>query len=165
MIPHVLPLCYTGKDMHRALALGFLLATTAAAADAAPPALSEADRAAAFKAAGFKRVGTNQVRCEEDPPTASYMPGTLEVMDLNKDGRPEAWITESSMFCYGSPHILFVLLTRETNGSWTKLIDVEGHASASDAVHGGWPDITLGGPGSGPFPVYRWNGKGYAPAK
>jgi hypothetical protein len=151
--------------MHRVLALTFLFATTAAAADPAPPTLSEADRAAAFKAAGFKLAGKNQIRCEEDPPTASYTPGTLEVMDLNKDGRPEAWITESSTFCYGSPHILFVLLTREKNGGWTKLIDVEGEAYATDAVHGGWPDITLGGPGSGPFPIYRWNGKGYALVK
>jgi hypothetical protein len=151
--------------MHRVLALTFLLATSAVAADPAPPTLSETERVAAFKAAGFKLVGKNQVRCEEDPPTASYTPGTLQVMDLNKDGRAEAWITESSAFCYGSPHILFVLLTREPSGSWTKLIDVEGDASATDTLHGGWPDIELGGPGSGPFPRYRWNGKGYALVK
>ena len=142
--------------------LALLLSRQVSAADSAAPSLSDAERSAAFKAAGFKLKGKNYVRCEEDTPTASYQPGNLQGMDLNKDGRPEAWITESSMFCYGSPHILFVLLTREASGSWRKLIDVEGDASSTAAVHGGWPDIELGGPGSGPFPTYQWNGKGYA---
>ncbi|MEZ5542329.1 MAG: hypothetical protein R3F42_09815 [Pseudomonadota bacterium] len=123
------------------------------------------DLAAAFAAAGFEQAADGRyVRCREDPPTLSYTPGQAEVVDLNGDGRPEVWITEGSVFCYGNTGNAFVLLTRE-GGGWRKLLDEVGTPLQLDSAKDGWPDIEVGGPGFEPFPVYRWDGHGYAPRR
>lgn len=131
----------------------------------AAPDLSPADRTAVFKAAGFKQKGSEWRRCEEDPPTMSSTPGNIEVADLNGDGLPEAWVTESSTFCYGNTAQMVVLLTKEKSGTWRKLIDEVGVSMVEKGVHQGWPDVTVGGPGFGRPPLFRWNGKGYARTK
>jgi len=135
-----------------------------AARGATPAALAAADRAAVFKAAGFQERGGRYIRCEEETPTASYVPGAIEVADLNGDGRPEAWVTESSLFCYGNTGSMFVLVTQEANGTWRTLIDEVGMQNVLESKQGGWPDIEVGGPGFGKFPVYRWSGQGYVKA-
>jgi hypothetical protein len=122
--------------------------------------LTPAERAAAFKAAGFKARGAQHVRCE-DPGTTSYMPGQIEVADLNGDGRPEVWITEGSTFCYGHTGSAVVLLTKDDKGSWTVLLDEVGMALPLETKQKGWPDIEVGGPGMGPQPVFRFDGKKY----
>jgi len=120
------------------------------------------DLAAAFAAAGFEQDADGRyVRCREDPPTRSYMPGRAEVTDLNGDGQPEIWITEGSVFCYGNTGTAFVLLTRDGDG-WRKLLDEVGMQVVHETGRDGWPDIEVGGPGFGQFPVYRWDGQGYA---
>lgn len=149
--------------MHRSAAalLAWLIVAPAGAAPPPDSTLTPADRAAVFKAAGFKARGNPYVRCEEDPPTASYTPGRIEVVDLNGDGRPEAWVTESSLFCYGNTASFFVLVTKDEGGTWRKLMEEVGVATALATKHLGWPDIEVGGPGFGKFPVHRWNGKVY----
>jgi hypothetical protein len=137
------------------LVLVALLATSAQAA----PALTETDKVAAFNAAGFHREGGQWLRCE-DRQTSSRTPGAIEADDLNGDGRPEAWITESSTFCYGNTAEAFVLVTKTPRG-WTALLDEVGIATAQRTKTAGWPDIEVGGPGLGPFPVYRFNGTNY----
>lgn len=138
------------------IAAGLLCAT---AAPAAPPGLSPAEQAAAFKAAGFKPKGREWVRCDDDQ-TASRQSGSIELADLNGDGAPEAWVRESSVFCYGNTAEAFVLLTRRGPG-WTVLLDEVGVADLRRTKTLGWPDITVGGPGMGPMPVYRFNGTKY----
>jgi hypothetical protein len=134
-----------------------VVVTSMARADLVP-----AEQAAVFKAAGFKKAGGGRyIRCKEDPPTASYMPGRIELADINGDGRPEAWVTESSVFCYGNTAEAFVLLTRD-DGGWRVLLDAVGIPVVRKTKRGGWPDIEVGGPGLAKFPVYRWDGKGYA---
>jgi hypothetical protein len=129
---------------------------------AAPAKLSDAEQAAVFKAAGFKKAkGGRYIKCEEDPQTPSYTPGQIELVDLNGDGRPEAWVMESSSFCYGSPHSFFALM-RKTGGVWREMLNDIGIPVVLKTKRGGWPDIEVGGPGFGKFPVYRWNGKSYA---
>ena len=140
--------------------LAALLAATAAQAD-----ITSDDQAAVFKAAGFKKEpGGKYVRCKEDPPTASYMPGRIETADLNGDGQPEAWVSESSLFCYGNTAESFVLLTKDAGG-WRVLLDEVGIPNVLKTKRGGWPDIEVGGPGFGKFPVYRWDGKSYVRRK
>ena len=104
------------------------------------------------------------MRCV-DTVTASAMTGFIELADLNGDGSPEAWVRESSSFCYGNTAEAFVLLTRDRSGAWIKLIDEIGMALPLETQHSGWPDIEVGGPGAGPFPVYRFDGTGYVPAQ
>lgn len=128
-------------------------------AAAATPSISSAGQAAAFRAAGFKQEGREWVRCEGDP-SSSRMPGELETADLNGDGAPEVWIRESSTYCYGQTAEAFVLLTRKNSG-WAVLLDEVGVANPLSAGRGGWPEIEVGGPGAGPFPVYRYEGSRY----
>lgn len=114
-----------------------------------------------YTAAGFTREADGRyVRCREDPPTMSYQPGRIEYADLNGDGRDEAFVRESSLFCYGNTAEFFVLLTRGEDG-WRTLLEDTGIPVVLETRHQGWPDIEVGGPGFGSFPVYRWNGNGY----
>ena len=126
--------------------------------------LAAEDRAAVFAAAGFTQRGDQYVRCD-DTVTASATPGWIEVADLNQDGRPEAWVRESSLFCYGNTAEAFVLLARNGDGAWIILLDEVGVAMPLETQHNGWSDIEVGGPGSGPFPVYRFDGTGYVLAE
>src|SRR5689334_5565810 len=106
-----------------------VLLASATLAVAAPPAadsLSAADRAAIFNAAGFKQKGNRWIRCEEDPPTASYEAGRIELEDLNGDGKAEAWVKESSTVCYGNTEQFFVLLAKGDDGTWRKLLEEQG---------------------------------------
>jgi hypothetical protein len=121
--------------------------------------IDPAEQDAIFAAAGFTKRGEQFVRCAEDN-TASYMAGFIELADLNGDGQNEAWVRESSSFCYGATAEAFVLLAKK-DGAWVKLLELVGMALAKEEKHDGWPDIEVGGPGSGPFPIYHWNGSAY----
>lgn len=124
-------------------------------------ALSAADQTAVFEAAGFTRAADGRyVRCQEETPTASYTPGAIEEVDLNGDGQPEAIVTESSMFCDGSPHTFFGLVAKRAGG-WTMLLDDVGMPVVLETRHGGWADVEVGGPGFGAMPVWQWNGRAY----
>lgn len=138
-----------------------LLAMAVSTTAVAQTSLSIADRSAAFRTAGFARVGTQWRKCE-DPGTASYTPGTIEtVRDLNGDGRPEALITEGSTFCHGNTGAGFDLVSKQANGSWKLIASSSGIASfLTTKGVGGWPDIEIGGPGFC-FPIERWNGREY----
>jgi hypothetical protein len=127
--------------------------------------MSAADQAAIFKAAGFKAQGDKWVRCD-DTTTASAQTGFIEVEDLNGDGANEAWVRESSTFCYGNTAEAFVLLAKDAKGSWSILLDKVGMALPLDTKSkSGWKDIEVGGPGMGPFPKYRYDGKKYVTKK
>ena len=139
---------------------GFFAAPVAAASTPAPAtALTSAEQAVVFKTAGFTERGGKWIRCEEE--MASATPGRIELVDLNGDGRPEAWVTEGNLGCYGNTAEWFALVTKDANGTWRTLLDGVGVPTALKTTHNGWPDIEVGGPGFGKFPVYRWNGKAY----
>jgi hypothetical protein len=130
-----------------------------------PVKLSHPDEVAAFKAAGFHMAG-GQWRACGDPGTDSYQAGAIDsVQDLNGDGRAEVVITEGSTFCYGAVETGFVLLSKQTGGTWKLVMSNSGVPAflATKGV-GNWPDIEIGGPGFC-FPVYRWNGRKYSLAR
>jgi len=132
-----------------------------AATAAGSMTLTEADKAAAFRLMGFKRVGRVWKRCDEDPPTASYTPGAIEeVLDLNGDGRPEAVITEGSLFCYGQQGSWFAIVSKEPDGSWRQVLEIDGVFSPLDTRVNGWHEVMAAGPGF-THPVYRYDGKEY----
>jgi hypothetical protein len=145
----------------RTMLVVIVSATLAVAAAPSADSLSAAERAAIFKAAGFKQKGNQWIRCEEDPPTASSQPGRIELEDLNGDGKSEAWVKESSTFCYGNTAEFFVLLAKSDDGTWRKLLEETGMPTVLKTKRQGWPDIEVGGPGFGKFPVRHWNGKTY----
>ncbi len=143
--------------------LGLALWLVAPALAAGEP--SAAEKAAIFKAAGFKAKGDKFVRCEDDA-SASYMAGFLEWDDLNGDGTKEAFVRESSGFCYGNTAEAFVLVAKNDKGEWAVLLDQVGMALVLDTkAKNGWKDIEVGGPGAGPFPRFRYDGKKYAVKK
>lgn len=124
-------------------------------------ALSDADRAAVLKAAGFKPSRGVWRRCEEETPTASYQQGAVEeVLDLNSDGRPEAVITESSLICYGQQGAWFAILSREANGAWRQVLEADGVFVALPSKAHGWREVMVSGPGF-THPAYRYNGQSY----
>jgi hypothetical protein len=141
----------------------WLILALAAAQPAPAPApitLSAADQAAAFTAAGFaRRNGQWRSECDGGGP---YTPAQIEqVADLDRDGQPEAIITEGSTFCYGSTETGFALVSRQANGRWRLLISSPGVPTVLTGTPAtGLPDLELGGPGFC-FPVYRWNGREY----
>jgi hypothetical protein len=101
------------------------------------------------------------VRCEDDV-SASYMAGFIEEADLNGDGANEAFVRESSSFCYGNTAEAFVLVAKNAKGEWTALLDEVGMANVlATKAKNGWKDIEVGGPGMGPFPKFRHNGTKY----
>jgi hypothetical protein len=123
--------------------------------------LSNADKTAAFRAAGYKRVGSQWRKCD-DPGTASYTSGAIEqAKDLNGDGRPEAVITEGSTYCFGMTGTGFDVVSKQADGTWKLMVSRTGMASFLSAKgHEGWPDIEVGGPGFC-FPIERWDGREY----
>jgi hypothetical protein len=139
-----------------------MLASLIAFAVTAAPAA--ADRAAIFKAAGFaQRGGAWKSGNCDGAESESYSPGTIETYrDLNGDGRPEAVVVESGAICYGMTGMHFWLLSKQANGSWKRIHDETAMPDfLATKGAGGWPDISLGGPGFC-FPIWRWNGKAYA---
>lgn len=135
-------------------------APSAAASAAQSPAGRDA---AIFRAAGFKQTKRGwESGCDDPSAGASYGAGSIEqVKDLNGDGRPEAVVIESGSYCYGNTGQAFWLVSQQANGTWKLLYNETGMAEflATKGV-GGWPDISIGGPGFC-FPVVRWNGTTY----
>jgi hypothetical protein len=147
------------QPVHSSL-FGCTLAIFLAAGPAGAQELAPADKAAVFAAAGFTQRGEQYIRCD-DTTTNSSMPGFIETGDLNGDGSLEAWVRESSTFCYGHTAEAFVLLTKGSDGNWIKLLDQIGVGLPLETSHNGWRDIEVGGPGAGPFPIFQYDGKAY----
>jgi hypothetical protein len=145
--------------MRRSISALFIVAALAVPSLAQAQYINPTEQDAIFAAAGFTKRGEQFVRCAEDN-TASYSPGAIELIDLNGDGQNEAWVTESSTFCYGNTAQTVVLLTKK-DGAWVKLLDEVGVAMTKEEKRDGWPDIEVGGPGFGPFPVFHWDGAKY----
>lgn len=138
--------------------LSFLL-LAALAPTTAPPG----EQSAIFKAAGFVQQGGRwRTRDCMGMEGASYEPGSIQTYrDLNGDGRPEAIVTEGSAICYGMTGSHFWLLSKQADGKWRLMFDETAMPEflGTKGV-GGWPDISLGGPGFC-FPIVRWNGRAY----
>lgn len=139
-----------------------VMLTLAPSLAAATPTLSAADQAAAFKAAGFKRIGQQWRSCG-DPGGPAYTPGAIDqVKDLNGDGRPDAIISEGSSFCFGMVGMGYALVSKQANGTWRMMSSGPGIPTVlATRGAGNWPDLEIGGPGFC-FPVHRWNGARYA---
>jgi len=132
---------------------GVALSLLVAQACAAGPALSPAERAAAFKAAGFKALGRDWVDCGRGQ--------ISEVRDINGDGLPEVLISERDVGCFGNAGQGYSLVSQQANGDWHLLAQGTGMPGFLPGPGvGGWPDMLVGGPGFC-FPVYRWNGRKY----
>lgn len=137
------------------------LSALATAVSAQAGEMSADESAVAFEAAGFTRTRGEWRACD-DPGTASYTPGQIEqIGDLNQDGRPEAIITEGSIYCYGGDEVGFSLVSQQSDASWKLMLASPGVATVLPTKGaGGWPDIEIGGQGFC-FPVQRFTGSEY----
>ena len=144
---------------HVLCVLGLMLGGPQVRADDSQTGLGEADKRAVFKAAGAVQRHGKWVICADDPSTGGAVIDT--VRDLNGDGRPEVVVTEDGTYCNGNAGTGFRLLSRQTDGSWRVMASDSGMPEFLKTKGvGGWPDISVGGPGFC-FPVERWNGKAY----
>lgn len=123
--------------------------------------LTAAEQAAAFQAAGFKKFGPQWRRCNE-PNRPGYVPGSIDtIRDLNGDGRPEAIVSEGSVFCYGASEASYAIVSRQANRKWKLIARGTGLVSVlSSKGAAGWPDLEVGKPGFC-FSVLRWDGVQY----
>jgi hypothetical protein len=130
---------------------------------AAQARLSPGDEAAAFRAAGFTRVGRQWKNCQEGSDSASYSPGSVEtVKDIDGDGLLDAVLIEGGAMCYGMTGQSFWVVSKQPAGTWRLITSEVGIATfLPRATKRGWPDLEIGGPGFC-FPVHRWNGRSYA---
>ena len=121
------------------------------------------EQAAMFAAAGFSKAGEAwRTKDCEGLEGASYSPGQIDSFgDGNRDGFPDAVISESSAICYGMAGSRFWLLAKDAAGQWRVLASEIGMPDflSSNGVDG-WPDVQVGGPGFC-FPVLRWDGRAY----
>lgn len=128
-----------------------------------PPSADAARDAAIFRAAGFKQTRRGwESGCDDPSAGSAYDPGVIDqIKDMNGDGHPDAIVTEGGSLCYGNIGMAFSLVSQQPNGSWKLIYQSLGIPEfLSTKGVGGWPDISLGGPGFC-FPVLRWNGRDY----
>lgn len=126
-----------------------------AAATATPTAQSTA---AIFKAAGAVKRGARWMICAQDLDASARIDS---IVDLNGDRRLEAIVSEDGSYCHGAAGTGFTLLSQQPNGKWKAILAIDGIPEFLKTKGvGGWPDISVGGPGFC-FPVLRWNGRAY----
>lgn len=146
--------------IHAACAMGLALASLAAPAHAA--ALGEAERAAVYAAAGLRAHGDAYLR----EACATPLRPSLEVRDLDRDGRAEVFLYLGPSDCF--PESLggnVALFMKDASGRW---VDRFGFLPGVEVVEqaagpSGLPDLGIANPG-GCMPVYRWNGERYLPS-
>lgn len=138
------------------MAMVALAGTALAQAPRTPTAAASAsDREAAFRAAGFSAVRGKHPACDKQEEA------TIEMKDLNGDGRMDAIVTDSGTDCYGMTGTGYVIVTKDASGTWKRLFSTSGIPTfLKTRGVGGWPDIENGGPGFC-FPILRWNGRDY----
>lgn len=116
----------------------------------------------AFKAAGFSN-GSTECELEEE---GDYLPPSMpyrNIRDINGDGRLDAVITESSVYCYGNARTGFFLVSQQADGEWRLVGSGQGEVDfLPTSGKDGWPDVEIAGPG---FcrPVLRYDGENYQP--
>jgi hypothetical protein len=118
--------------------------------------LSASEQDAIMRAAGLIHSGAVWKGCEG---TSEADAKSVEIKDLNHDGRPEVVVTDSGM-CYGNTGQEFTIL-RSTPTGWAQMMQTIGipiYLKARGA--GGYPDVMVGMPGMC-FGVNRWNGSEY----
>lgn len=142
------------------ITVSLMAAALSGSAGTAP--IGPVERAAVFKAAGFTLRSAQWRSSCDDPGTASYTPGAIDmVRDLNGDGHPEAIVVESSIYCYGNTGSGYSLVSKQADGSWKLITSGTGVLSLLPTKGtAGWPDLEIGGPGFC-FPVERWDGAKY----
>jgi len=87
-----------------------------------------------------------------------------EVVDLNGDGRPEVFTQVFGSYWGGATGVQMNLYIKRKKGPWEPQFGFPGVYNVLKTRHRGYPDIEIGGPGFC-FPVWRWNGRRYAPYK
>lgn len=145
--------------MRTLLAAAALLAATPALA--APSPFAAADITAIYKAAGFKPQGKGWSGCDAADPGWPRSQFFIEAVDLNGDGKLEAFVGEGNVACYGRNEQGFTIVARDAAGKWRKLGGGSGVPTALPSQTRGWADIQAGGPGFARLPVMRWTGTAY----
>jgi hypothetical protein len=87
-----------------------------------------------------------------------------EVIDLNRDGKPEVFVSIGGTCLGGMAGNHMDLYIKNSKGQWKSQFGFQGIYTVLATRSKGYPDIEIGGPGFC-FPVWRWNGLRYVPFK
>jgi hypothetical protein len=122
-----------------------VLACVSSLAHAGPPvltpALSPAESAKMYAAAGFKLTPAGLVSTICGTPA---MPRVTYV-DLNGDGRAEAVAVDKNAACYGQPGDWFTVVRRQGDGTWRAILRNVGVVTWESTRTNGWLDARLSG--------------------
>jgi hypothetical protein len=124
---------------------------------AAAPLLTKVERGQALAAAGFVGAKT----CATGNAGWPKSEFEVEAVDLNGDGKVEAFVIESNSACYGNTGSAFTIVGKDATGKWRNLGGDTGVPVPLTTKRSGWIDVRVGGPGFGAMPVLRWDGKRY----
>lgn len=141
----------------QARAGGASMSVTTAGNMPAANEMTVTERAAIFRAAGFRQKGPDWIGCDGASTASIEQDG---VRDLNGDGVPEVIVTEGGTACYGMTGQGFHIMGKGSDGRWKVLFSSAGIPEFQKSGANGWPDVEIGGPGFC-FPILRWNGKTY----
>ncbi len=150
--------------MKRGMGVGIVvsaLALATASEAAGPASFPPAETAAIYRAAGFTVEGERVIGCDATDPSWPRSHFSIEAVDLDGDGKPEAIVNEGNVACYGRDEQGFTVLARSSDGTWRRLAQRAGVTFVLKTRTKGWLDIEYGGPGMQTQPVLRWNGKTY----
>lgn len=100
--------------------------------------ISITERAAIFKAAGFRQKGRDWVGCDGNTTASIKVNG---IRDLNGDGVPEVIITEGGSACYGNTGQGFHLMSKGRDGRWKRLYSSPGIPEFLETRANGWPEV------------------------
>ena len=123
--------------------------------------LAPAEKDQIFKQLGFLLLKDKKqfiIPGGEDFPFEAFAYPT----DLNKDGKEEVFVSYGNSYTSGQAGQSIVLFIKDASGKYQTHLGFPGTVpDALPASASKYPDLVIGGPGF-EFPVWRWNGKGYA---
>ncbi|HUH33651.1 MAG TPA: hypothetical protein VLZ28_06830 [Daejeonella sp.] len=130
-----------------------------------PSKLSVADKNQIFKQLGFALSGDASQPFALDSESKEY-PFAVQILptDMNKDGYEEIFVLYGNSYTSGATGGSVVLFIKNNTGQYHTNLGFPGIPQALPETKDGYNDLLIGGPGFD-FPLWRWDGKEYAPYK
>lgn len=130
-----------------------------------PSKLSFAEKNQIFKKLGFALSGDTSEPFALDLESKEY-PFAVQILptDMNKDGYEEIFVLYGNSYTSGATGSSVVLFIKNNTGQYQTNLGFPGIPQALAETKDGYNDLLIGGPGF-EFPLWRWDGKVYAPYK
>lgn len=126
--------------------------------------LTTAEKNYIFKQVGFLLSKDNKQFIIAGDEAGEYPFGAIVYpTDLNNDSKEEVFVSFGNSYTSGFTGQSIVLFIKDASGKYQTQLGFPGTVPyALPTAANKYPDLVIGGPGF-EFPVWRWNGKAYAP--